>query len=159
MQRGKTFQDFVRRRSLWSNRPRHNLASLRATHPILMLHEAGGAEDISIYQCAQRFPGRITVRNIILRALITRRTRCHYLRDLTARVGGKPYQRLGRRSGRGFAGFTVSLLPPSSFSLRALIASFPPLVISTNPKPRSRPVSRSVIRLTFSTVPYAPKSS
>lgn len=35
------------------------------------------------------------------------------------------------------------------------MASFAPLAISTNPKPRSRPVSRSVISLTDSTAPYA----
>src|SRR5688572_22436332 len=68
-------------------------------------------------------------------------------------VAGKAYQRLARRSARGFARLTVRFLPPNSFSLRARIASFPPLAISTNPKPRSRPVSRSEIRLTRSTVP------
>src|SRR5207248_3989626 len=60
------------------------------------------------------------------------------------------------RSTFGRASLTVKDLPPTSLPLSAVIALVAPAasVISTNPKPLDRPVSRSVMMLTRSTVPW-----
>src|SRR6185437_5285650 len=60
------------------------------------------------------------------------------------------------RSVFGRASLTLSVRPPSCDPFRAAMAFSPSssLVISTNPKPRERPVSRSVIIATRSTCPY-----
>jgi len=60
--------------------------------------------------------------------------------------------RRGARSVRGRASLTLSERPPMSFWCSAWMASSAPLDISTKPKPRGRPVSRSVIKLTVSTL-------
>src|SRR6059058_2904924 len=54
----------------------------------------------------------------------------------------------------------VRARPPSCVPFRAAIAlsASAGLVISTKAKPRERPVSRSVTRLTFSTAPCASKT-
>ena len=64
------------------------------------------------------------------------------------------------RSTLGRASFTFRVRPPTWLPLRAAMAFSPSsaLAISTNPKPRERPVSRSVMMLTRSTCPYAWKS-
>jgi hypothetical protein len=61
------------------------------------------------------------------------------------------------RSTFGRASLTFSVRPPSWFPFKAAMAFSPSsaFVISTNPKPRERPVSRSVMMLTRSTCPYA----
>lgn len=61
------------------------------------------------------------------------------------------------RAAFGRASLTLSTRPSSSRPLRAAIARSPSpsLLISTNPKPLARPVSRSVTRFTRSTVPCA----
>ena len=57
---------------------------------------------------------------------------------------------------RSLASFTLRLRPPRSLPSRARIASSAALAssISTKPKPRERPVSRSVITFTDSTLPW-----
>src|SRR5947207_9130229 len=61
---------------------------------------------------------------------------------------------------RSWASFTRSGRPPSSLPLRFWMArDASARDISTNPKPRGRPVSRSVMMLTDSTVPCAANSS
>src|SRR5580700_1132910 len=57
----------------------------------------------------------------------------------------------------GRASFTFSALPSRSRPLSSVIAlsASALLLISTNPNPLAWPVSRSVIKLTRSTVPYA----
>src|SRR5580692_4282324 len=64
------------------------------------------------------------------------------------------------RSVLGRASFTLSVRPPTCEPFNAVIAFSPSslLAISTNPKPRDRPVSRSVIMLTRSTWPKGSKS-
>jgi hypothetical protein len=64
------------------------------------------------------------------------------------------------RSVFGRASFTLSVRPPTWEPFKAAIAFSPSslLAISTNPKPRDRPVSRSVMILTRSTCPYVSKS-
>src|SRR5690348_13768101 len=59
------------------------------------------------------------------------------------------------RSVLGRASFTFNLRPPICDPLSAAMAFSPSssFVISTNPKPRDRPVSRSVMMLTRSTCP------
>jgi hypothetical protein len=59
----------------------------------------------------------------------------------------------------GRASFTFSVRPPICVPFSALIAFSPSslLVISTKPKPRERPVSRSVMMLTRSTDPNGSK--
>src|SRR5438105_8741256 len=54
----------------------------------------------------------------------------------------------------------VNVRPPNSVPFKAAIAlsASLALLISTNAKPRERPVSRSVTRLTFSTAPCASKT-
>ncbi len=61
------------------------------------------------------------------------------------------------RSGFGRASFTFKVRPPTCEPFSAAIAFSPSsaLAISTNPKPRERPVSRSVMIATRSTCPYA----
>ena len=60
---------------------------------------------------------------------------------------------------RSCASFTLSARPSISAPFRACIArAASEFDISTNAKPRGRPVSRSVISETFSTVPCAEKS-
>src|SRR5690606_2933937 len=58
------------------------------------------------------------------------------------------------------ASFTVRLRPSHSISCRLRIASSIAswVSISTNPKPRDRPVSRSEITSAERTVPYSPNS-
>ena len=65
-----------------------------------------------------------------------------------------------RRGSRGRASLTVRARPATCVPLRASMALCAARVsgISTKPKPRARPVSRSVIILTVSTVPYDSKS-
>src|SRR5579864_1506616 len=60
------------------------------------------------------------------------------------------------RSVFGLASLMVNVRPPSSVPLSAATALSAALasVISTNPKPRERPVSRSFTRVTFSTAPW-----
>ena len=85
--------------------------------------------------------------------------------------GKKSYQRESRRgpprppppplpprlSVLGRASFTFNARPSTLAPFKALIArsASSPLVISTNAKPRDRPVSRSVTMLTRSTAPYS----
>ena len=61
----------------------------------------------------------------------------------------------------GLASLTVRLRPPMSAPLSAVIAARPssgvPMV--TNPKPRERPVVRSIMTIASVTVPCAPKTS
>src|SRR5262245_31224266 len=66
-----------------------------------------------------------------------------------------------RRGSRGRASLTVSGRLWSEAPLRAAMAALASSAfgISTNPKPRERPVYRSVIRCTLSTVPCCSKSS
>ena len=72
----------------------------------------------------------------------------------------QPGRRGARRGSRGFASFTGMARPascePCSPSMAALADRLSG--ISTKPKPRERPVSRSVMILTFSTAPYCSKS-
>src|SRR5580704_7314913 len=60
----------------------------------------------------------------------------------------------------GRASLTLRARPPTFEPFNAVMArsASSASVISTNAKPRDRPVSRSVIRLTRSTVPYASNS-
>ena len=71
-----------------------------------------------------------------------------------ARSSRKPPLR-GLRSSRGFASFTFKARPPTSFPFKAVIAAWAALssAISTKPKPRGRPVSRSVMIWMRSTTP------
>src|SRR5262249_420297 len=64
------------------------------------------------------------------------------------------------RSVFGRASFTLSARPLTSAPFNAAMArsASEVSVISTNAKPRERPVSRSVTRLTRSTFPYCSKS-
>jgi hypothetical protein len=64
------------------------------------------------------------------------------------------------RSGFGLASFTFTVRPPICDPFKAVMALSPSsaFAISTNPKPRDRPVSRSVKMLTRSTWPYASKA-
>src|ERR1035438_955657 len=61
------------------------------------------------------------------------------------------------RSSFGRASLTFSALPSSSLPFRPAMAASASVatLISTNPKPLARPVSRSVTTLTRSTVPYS----
>jgi hypothetical protein len=63
-------------------------------------------------------------------------------------------------AGFGLASLTFKARPPTFAPFNAVIArsASSVSVISTNANPRERPVSRSVIRLTRSTVPYASNS-
>lgn len=63
-------------------------------------------------------------------------------------------------AGFGRASLTFKARPPTFAPFNAVIArsASSVSVISTNANPRDRPVSRSVIRLTRSTVPYASNS-
>ena len=63
------------------------------------------------------------------------------------------------RSVLGRASLTLMVRPPTEDPFRAVIAFSPSslLAISTNPKPRERPVSRSVMMLTRSTCPKGSK--
>src|SRR5712691_11099162 len=65
-----------------------------------------------------------------------------------------------RRGSRGRAWLTVRARPATCVPLRASMARCAARLsgISTKPKPRERPVSRSVIILIVSTVPYGSKS-
>src|SRR5262245_42244810 len=67
----------------------------------------------------------------------------------------------GRRSSRGRASLTFKARPASSCPCNAAMAACAAWssAISTKPKPRRRPVSRSVIRLTRSTTPYGANRS
>src|SRR5579862_1793916 len=60
------------------------------------------------------------------------------------------------RSVFGRASLTLMVRPPTCDPFNAVMAFSPSslLAISTNPKPRERPVSRSVMMLTRSTCPY-----
>src|SRR3984885_8261397 len=83
---------------------------------------------------------------------------------------GVPYQRRSRRSPPppprrglsvlGRASLTLIARPPRLVPFNPLIAASASAesLISTNAKPRERPVSRSVIKLTRSTAPYASKA-
>src|SRR6266545_4974878 len=64
------------------------------------------------------------------------------------------------RSSRGLASFTVKLRPFKSLPLNSSIAFCPSSLeaISTKPKPRERPVSRSSTTVADSTVPICAKS-
>jgi len=64
------------------------------------------------------------------------------------------------RSGFGLASLTFTVRPPICDPFKAVMALSPSseFDISTNPKPRDRPVSRSVRMLTRSTWPYASKA-
>ena len=61
----------------------------------------------------------------------------------------------------GRASLTVRLRPPISAPLRAAIAALPSsgLLKVMNPKPRERPVTRSIMTMASVTVPWAPKTS
>jgi hypothetical protein len=74
----------------------------------------------------------------------------------------RPYHRGRRgplRSSRLRASLTVNGRPPNDVPFSPAIAAWASELfgISTKPKPRGRPVSRSVIIRTVSTVPYASK--
>ena len=79
----------------------------------------------------------------------------------SSRHGGGGYQRPRPRSVFGLASLTLSARPPELVPFSAAMArsASAESVISTNPNPRERPVSRSVTRLMLSTVPCGSKSA
>ncbi len=71
--------------------------------------------------------------------------RPHWRRELPASAPGRA---------RSWASLTLRARPPKSVPFSASVARMASaLAISTKPKPRGRPVSRSLIRASFSTVP------
>jgi len=85
--------------------------------------------------------------------------RNNYQRGWRRCRGGPPNPRLPP-CGFGRASLTLRFRPPEFVPFRAAIArsASAESVISTKAKPRARPVSRSVTRLTRSTFPYGSKS-
>jgi hypothetical protein len=83
-----------------------------------------------------------------------------YQRGSRRCLGGPPNPRQAACA-LGRASLTASVPPAKLVPFRAAIArsASAESVISTKAKPRARPVSRSVIRLTRSTFPYGSKSA